>query len=142
MFDVREKPSQVETALLIGAYFDRREMGKAEELLDELEELVNTLGISVTTAELVNVREYNPRYLVGKGKAKELMELAKQQGADCIIFDNELTPAQQRAWEAEAEKSVIDRHEVILDIFSMRARTREARLQVELARGWNTPCHA
>ena len=134
MFDVREKPSQVETALLIGAYFDRREMGKAEELLDELEELVNTLGISVTTAELVNVREYNPRYLVGKGKAKELMELAKQQGADCIIFDNELTPAQQRAWEAEAEKSVIDRHEVILDIFSMRARTREARLQVELAR--------
>ncbi len=134
MFDVREKPSQVETALLIGAYFDRREMGKAQELLDELEELVNTLGITATSVELVNVREYNPRYLVGKGKAKELMELAKQQGADCIIFDNELTPAQQRAWEAEAERSVIDRHEVILDIFSMRARTREARLQVELAR--------
>jgi GTP-binding protein HflX len=134
MFDVREKPSQVETALLIGAYFDRREIGKAQELLEELEELVNTLGITATSTELVNVREYNPRYLVGKGKAKELMELAKQQGADCIIFDNELTPAQQRAWEAEAERSVIDRHEVILDIFSMRARTREARLQVELAR--------
>lgn len=95
-----KNPAKLRLPCLIGAYFDRREMGKAEELLDELE-LVNTLGISVTTAELVNVREYNPRYLVGKGKAKELMELAKQQGADCIIFDNELTPAQQRAWEAE-----------------------------------------
>jgi len=80
------------------------------------------------------VRDSNKRYLTGKGKAEELIELSKEMECDCIIFDNELTPAQQRAWEEESGVLVIDRHEVILDIFNMRAQTKEARLQVELAR--------
>lgn len=134
MFDVREKPQQIERALLIGACFDRRETDHAAALLEELQELVGTLGIAVAGKELVFVREKSPRYLLGKGKARELMERAKELNADCIVFDNEIAPAQQRAWEAEAGLCVIDRHEVILDIFNMRARTREARLQVELAR--------
>ncbi len=134
MFDVREKPRQVETALLIGTYFDRRDADDAQALLDELKELVGTLGITVVAAELCFVRERSARHYIGKGKARELIEQAKALGVDCIIFDNEISPAQQRAWEAEADRSVIDRQEVILDIFSMRARTREARLQVELAR--------
>lgn len=134
MFDVREKPNQVERAFLIGAYFDRRDATEAADLLEELKELVGTLGIGVIGAELAFVREHNPRYLLGKGKTQELIDQAKLLQADCIIFDNELSPAQQRAWEADAGLCVIDRHEVILDIFNMRARTKEARLQVELAR--------
>ena len=62
------------------------------------------------------------------------MAKAKELQVECIIFDNELSPGQQRAWEKESNLCVIDRHEVILDIFNMRAKTREARLQVELAR--------
>ena len=134
MFDVREKPNKVERAFLIGAYFDRREGEDAQALLDELKELVETLSISVISTELVFVREANPRYLLGKGKAAELIAEAKELGADCIVIDNELSPAQQRAWEQDSNLCVIDRHEVILDIFNMRARTKEARLQVELAR--------
>lgn len=134
MFDIREKPSQVERAFLIGAYFDRRDAAEAGALLDELKELVSTLGIGIVGAELVFVRERTARHLLGSGKAAELMDRAKELSADCIVFDNELSPAQQRAWEGESGLCVIDRHEVILDIFNMRARTREARLQVELAR--------
>jgi GTPase len=134
MFDIRERPNVVERAFLIGAYFDRREMQPAVDLMEELKELVSTLGIGIVGVELAMVRETTPRYLLGSGKTAELIEQAKQLNADCIIIDNELTPAQQRAWEADAKLCVIDRHEVILDIFNMRARTREARLQVELAR--------
>lgn len=134
MFDVREKPQKVERALLVGACFDRREMAEAADLLAELRELVETLGIEVVVTECVHVRERNPRLLVGKGKAAELIAQAKALNCDCIIFDNELSPAQQRAWEQDSHLCVIERQEVILDIFNMRARTREARLQVELAR--------
>ena len=134
MFDVRDKPKMVERALLVGGYFDRREADEANDLLNELQELVETLGINVVCKECVMVREFNPRYIVGKGKAAELMAQAKAMECDCIVFDNEMSPAQQRAWESESGLCVIDRHEVILDIFAMRARTNEARLQVELAR--------
>ena len=134
MFDVREKPKMVQRALLVGGYFDRRESAEAIDLLNELQELVETLGLGVIAKECVMVREFNPRYIVGKGKAAELMAQAKALECDCIIFDNEMSPAQQRAWESESGLCVIDRHEVILDIFAMRARTSEARLQVELAR--------
>lgn len=134
MFDIREKPERVERAFLIGAYFDRREEEDGAALLEELKELVETLGITVAGSELVFVREANPRYLLGKGKTAELIARAKELQSDCIVIDNEIAPAQQRAWEQDANLSVIDRHEVILDIFNMRARTKEARLQVELAR--------
>ncbi|MES2598146.1 MAG: GTPase HflX [Verrucomicrobiota bacterium] len=134
MFDIREKPQQVDKAFLIGAYFDRRKEDESRELLIELKDLVETLGIEVVAAELVFVREISPRVLLGKGKAAELMEKAKELEADCIVIDNELSPAQQRNWEGDSKLAVIDRHEVILDIFNMRAQTREARLQVELAR--------
>lgn len=134
MFDIREKPNVVQRAFLVGAYFDRREVQTATDLMDELKELVSTLGIGIVGSELAFVRETTPRYLLGSGKTAELIEQAKQLDADCIIIDNELSPAQQRAWETDANLCVIDRHEVILDIFNMRARTKEARLQVELAR--------
>ncbi len=134
MFDIREKPQVVERAFLVGAYFNRRNSQEATDLLEELKELVNTLGVGIVGSDLVFAREHTARHLIGKGKAKELMDKAKDLGADCIVFDNELSPGQQRAWESESGLPVIDRHEVILDIFNMRAKTREARLQVELAR--------
>ena len=121
----------VESAFLVGAYFNRADEEGAASLLAEL---VATLGIEVAGRACVFVRERSKRYLTGSGKAEELMEEARKLGADCIVFDNELAPAQQRAWEEEADLTVIDREEVILDIFRMRARTREAVLQVELAR--------
>ena len=134
MFDVREKPGMVERAFLIGVYFDRGRESEAASLLEELEELVRTLGIGIVESTLVYVRDQNKRYLTGSGKAQELMDRARELDCDCIVFDNQLSPAQQRAWESEGDVCVIDREEVILDIFAMRARTREATLQVQLAR--------
>lgn len=134
MFDIHEKPNLVERALLIGAYFKKDLAANAADLLIELKDLVETLGISVAKTIPVYVREMSPRYLTGSGKAEELINHAKELGCDCIIFDNELSPAQQRAWEEESKLCVIDRQEVILDIFNLRAKTREARLQVALAR--------
>lgn len=134
MFDVREKPEMVERAFLVGVYFDRKEEDEAASLLEELGELVRTLEIGIVESVLVHVRDQNKRYLTGSGKAQELMDRANELGCDCIVFDNELSPSQQRTWETEADLSVIDREEVILDIFAMRARSREATLQVQLAR--------
>lgn len=124
----------VERAYLIGAYFNREDEAVANSLLDELAELVTTLGISIIAKRCIFIRTRNKRYLTGTGKAAELIEDANALSADCIVFDNEMTPSQQRTWENDAEMTVIDREEVILDIFKMRAQTKEARLQVELAR--------
>ncbi|MEC7357432.1 MAG: GTPase HflX [Verrucomicrobiota bacterium] len=134
MFEVREKPQLVEKALLVGVYYDKSESDEAASLIQELRELVETLNIGIAQTTLVKVRETYPSHLMGKGKMAETIELAKELGCDCIIFDNELSPNQQRNWENDSNILVIDRHEVILDIFSMRARSREARLQVQLAR--------
>lgn len=120
--------------MLIGFYFDRREEDSARSLLLELEELVDTLGISVIGMELVFVRDPHKGYMSGTGKTEELIQLAKERQCDCIVIDNELSPMQQRNWEGLADITVIDREEVILDIFASRARTKEARLQVSLAR--------
>jgi len=133
MFEIKEKPKMVERALLISAYIRTDEKLEAQSLLEELEELVDTLGIPVVERLLVFHRENHANLLLGSGKAQEIVDQAKELGADVLIFDNELTPAQQRNWEALSGLLVIDRQEVILDIFGKRAQTREARLQVELA---------
>ncbi|MEC7638681.1 MAG: GTPase HflX [Verrucomicrobiota bacterium] len=134
MFDVREKPQLVERALLVGVFLDKSKEKEASSLLEELNELVQTLGIGIMDSILVRVRENFPSHLMGKGKMAEIIEKSKELNCDCIIFDNELSPNQQRNWENDSEILVIDRQEVILDIFSLRARTKEARLQVQLAK--------
>ena len=122
--------------MLIGVTLPDDTIRNTRSLLDELRELVNTLGFGIMHERIVTLRKPQARILVGSGKAEELIEEAKAYGCDVIIFDNELTPAQQRNWEALAENKilVIDRQEVILDIFGDRAQTKEAVLQVELAR--------
>ena len=124
----------VENALLIGVYSDKAEADEAASLLVELQDLVGTLDIPIAEAMLVKVRGNHPSHLMGKGKMAECVDHAKELGCDCIIFDNEMTPGQQRNWEEACDILVIDRQEVILDIFSMRARSKEASLQVQLAR--------
>ncbi|GHC45324.1 GTPase HflX [Roseibacillus persicicus] len=134
MFEVREKPDQVERALLVGFYFKSDEEAEARALLLELEELVDTLGIGVVGMELIRVRAQHKAFICGTGKSDEVVELAREKNCDCLIVDNGLSPSQQRNWEGKAGITVIDREEVILDIFAKRASTKEAQLQVQLAR--------
>ena len=129
-----DKPTNLERAFLVGVQTDQMEAGEGAELLLELKELVENLRLKVTRAELVNLRRPTPALLLGSGKAQELAELAKADGADVIVLDEALSPAQQRNWEELSGLAVIDRQEVILEIFSDRAQTREAVLQVALAR--------
>ncbi|MCC5834599.1 MAG: GTPase HflX [Opitutales bacterium] len=134
MFDVREKPQMVQRAYLIGVQEPKDSESATSQLLGELEELVETLHIGVIGKEIVRIREYQARFLVGPGKVEEVLERARAIEADCLVIDAELSPSQQRNWEAASGLCVIDRQEVILDIFHERAQTREAVLQVELAR--------
>jgi GTPase len=129
-----DKPAKLERAFLVGVQTNEMKDGEAAELLAELKELVENLRIEVTRTELVNLRRATPALLLGSGKAQELVDLAKADGADVIVFDEALSPAQQRNWEELSGIAVIDRQEVILEIFSDRAHTREATLQVALAR--------
>ncbi len=121
-------------AFLVGVQTHDMEDGEAAELLDELEELVGNLRIDIVGRELVNLRQPTPATLVGSGKADEIVAAAKALESDLIVMDASLTPAQQRNWEKLSGLAVIDREEVILDIFADRASTREAVLQVALAR--------
>lgn len=134
MFDVKEKPEMVERALLVRISLNRRDEAEDKALLEELEELVTTLGIGIEEAMLAYGRTENKKFICGSGKAEEIASYAKAIDCDVIVFDNMLSPMQQRAYEELSGVTVIDREEVILDIFAGRAQTKEAILQVELAR--------
>jgi GTP-binding protein HflX len=134
VYIVKEDPRKVERAFLVGVQFPEQTTEEAEVLLAELAELSDTLGVQVVGRQVARIRKPQSRYLVGEGKAEELLAAAVDVEADVIIFDDYLTPSQQRNWEALGELAVIDRQEVILDIFGQRAQTSEAALQVELAR--------
>ena len=125
---------KAQRAFLVGVQTPEMPVGEGEELLAELTELVENLGMSIVRTTLVRLRAPSPALFVGKGKAAELAELAKADDAEVIIFDSALSPAQQRNWEELAGIAVIDRQEVILEVFADRAHTREAVLQVALAR--------
>ncbi len=116
-----------------------------EEALDELASLARTAGVDVV-ARLVQRREHpHPSTFVGKGKAEQLAQLAREHGAQVAVMGSELSPAQERNLEQATGLKIVDRSQVILDIFAQRAGTREAELSVELAqleyllprlRGW------
>ena len=122
--------------MLIGITLPGESESNTRSLLDELRELVTTLGIKIGHERMLGIRKAQAKLLVGSGKAEELIEEAHAHDCDVIIFDNELSPAQQRNWERASNDKllIIDRQEVILDIFGNRAQTKEAVLQVELAR--------
>ncbi|MDD5698616.1 MAG: GTPase HflX [Victivallaceae bacterium] len=124
----------VEKAVLVGIQEPGIQNSEIREHLAELEELVENLNIGVIDRITVSLKKIVPHYYIGSGKAAEIVEQVRKIGGDCIIFDSELSPSQQRNWEKLSGLCVIDRQEVILDIFAARASTREAMLQVELAR--------
>jgi GTP-binding protein HflX len=106
---------------------------EAEDSLDELAELARTAEVVVLDRFIQRPRKINPKYLMGEGKAKEVVIRALQQGATLLIFDQDLTPAQVRAIAEMTDLKVIDRSQLILDIFARRAHTRDGKVQVELA---------
>lgn len=100
----------------------------------ELKDLVKTLGYETVDTIILSRIEANATYGLGKGKTLEIVNRAKEVFADCIIFDFEIQASKQRNWEKLAEIPVFDRNEVIIRIFAQRAQTKEASLQVELAK--------
>lgn len=123
-----------ERAFLVGIQQEGNSPTEAEALLDELKLLTYTLGIEVCDCMMVRIKQPQIKFYTGSGKAEEIRERAKEAQADLIIFDRALSPSQQRNLEQLGGLTVIDRHEVILDIFSKRARSRQAVLQTDLAR--------
>ena len=120
-------------AFLVGIKETKTSSVPFGSLEHEFSSLVNTLGLEILSQKLVHVREKTARYGMGSGKAAELAEEATSLGADCIIFDRDFSPSQQRNWEELAGIPVIDRQELIIQIFASRAQTKEAELQVNLA---------
>lgn len=125
MIDLEEEQNKKVRALLVG------EPGNS---LSELTGLTDTLGLEAAGKIVLTRLEIQPAYGMGKGKAEEIAEKAKELEADCIIFDFNLEPTKQRNWEKLAKIPCFDRQEVIIRIFAQRARTKEAVLQVQLAR--------
>src|SRR5690349_16577614 len=104
-----------------------------EESLDELAQLAQTAGVTTVDRVIQRLPKPHPGTLLGSGKIQEIAELVRYHNCDAVIFDLELSPGQHRNLERELDTQVLDRTALILIIFGQRARTREGRLQVELA---------
>ncbi len=130
----RIKPQAItkkERAVLVGVALNGRD--DLDEALAELAALADTAGAEVVGVLTQTRREVDPAYFIGRGKTEELARLCAERQADLVIFDRDLTPAQARNLENSLNVRVVDRTELILDIFAKRARTKQAMLQVELA---------
>ena len=125
MINIEEEKNRKMRAFLVG------EPGNN---LCELKGLTDTLGLETAGTLTLTRLEIQPAYGMGKGKAQEIVDLAKESEADCIIFDFNIEPTKQRNWEKLSKIPCFDRQEVIIRIFASRAQTKEAVLQVELAR--------
>jgi GTP-binding protein HflX len=133
MIDPLNSGATAEKAVLIGLITDHQTPEQVTEYLDELEFLATTAGISTLKRFTQRLHKPEGRTYIGSGKLAEVKAWMEEHGADSVIFDDELTPAQQRNLEKELNKPVLDRPRLILDIFAQRARTAHAKTQVELA---------
>lgn len=106
---------------------------EAQDSIEELKELARTAGVEVLDAVIQRPRQFNPRFLMGEGKMRDVVIRALQLGATLLVFDQELTPTQIRSISAMTELKVIDRSQLILDIFARRAKSLDGKVQVELA---------
>jgi GTP-binding protein HflX len=137
---IKEKPGS-EKAWIVGINFQSNKKpgsGSSGVIevnihLDELSSLLKTLGVETVGRSVVSVKKPSPAFLTGTGKAEEIVSNASDSDSSIIVFDDDLSPAQQKNWEKLSKKRVIDRREVIINIFAERAKTKEAALQVELA---------
>ena len=133
-FQYDEDSIHPDKALLVTIKYPDIRDKEAASHLKELGRLADTMEVETVASLIVPLKAPKQKYLTGEGKAQEIRILAENKEADIIIFDDDLTPAQQRNWERMTKLCVIDRREVILEIFAKRASTREAVLQVALAR--------
>lgn len=120
-----------ERAILVSA--SAKPKYEIEESMDELKELAMSSDVIVLDTVVQRLKDVNPRYLLGEGKLKEIVVNAMDKGATLLIFDQDLTPSQIRAIAEKTELKVIDRSQLILDIFARRAHSRDGKVQVELA---------
>jgi len=121
-------------AILVGIWNKDTSRESARESIKELEDLLEAVGGESLGYVLQNRSRPDAKYYVGAGRAEELREISQGTGADTIVFDDPLTPSQIRNLEKLTGKTVLDRTDLVIEIFSRRARSREAKLQVELAR--------
>lgn len=121
-------------ALIVSVYKGSEQKEICEEHLDELELLVETFGAKIIKKVPCGVRKYDAATFITEGKLQELIDLSKDLQAEMVIFDDEITPAQQRNLEKAFGIPVIDRTAVILEVFAARAQTKEAKAQIELAK--------
>ncbi len=127
-FDIRDKR---ERAILVSVSTGSRY--EQEESIEELKELANSSNVIVLDTLLQRPKQINPKYLMGEGKIKELVINALNKGATLLIFDQDVNPSQIKAISDITELKVIDRSQLILDIFARRAHSRDGKVQVELA---------
>jgi len=120
-------------AILVSSYFEHFDKAVCEEHLVELKLLCETLGIKTLGILPCHTRKISSSTFISTGKLEELRAMIQLNGADLVVFDDEISPGQQRNLEKELKVPVIDRTEVIIGVFAERAETKEARLQVELA---------
>lgn len=130
---IEEKSLSLENTVLIGVINSRQDESQSKEYMDELEFLTYTAGGKVLKRFTQKIDPPNPKTFIGSGKMMEVMEFVKQNEISSVIFDDELTPAQQGNIEKLLKVKILDRTGLILDIFAQRAQTSYARTQVELA---------
>jgi GTP-binding protein HflX len=123
----------VETAVVVGVITQRQDLRTVLDYLDELEFLAETAGATVVNRFMQRVDDANPGTLIGKGKLEEIQLYVEENEVDMVIFDDDLTPTQLRNIEKAIGVRVLDRTNLILDIFAKRAQTAYAKVQVELA---------
>jgi GTP-binding protein HflX len=128
------QPKPMTRALLVGVYYSGKEKQSCEDSLRELERLCDTFGLEVVFQAACPIKKIDAGTYLGAGKLDELVVERENVNADVVIFDDEISPNQQRNLEKIFLKPVMDRTELIIEVFAQRAQTREARLQVELAR--------
>ncbi len=131
LFEMQNK--NAETVLLIGVVIRGGEEWQVKDTLDELAQLVESAGAEVKGRFLCRQQKIKAGHYIGTGKAEEIADWIKENPVSMVIFDDDLSPAQGRNLEAALETRVLDRTQLILDIFAQRAHTKEGCLQVELA---------
>jgi len=131
---LKELSEEENKALLVGVYLGSKERIEADEHLDELENLCDTFGLKAEKKLACPLRKIESSTYLGKGKVEEIAEMCKQEKYHVVIFDNEISPHQQRNLEKIFSCMVVDRTELILGVFEKHAKTREAKIQIELAK--------
>lgn len=130
----RYELEEVKNVLLVGVLTNTKYAKECQDSLDELEALADTYGMTVRKKIICPVKKLSAATYIGSGKVEEIAQTLKDEEIDAVIFDEEISPNQQRNIEEVVMKPVLDRTELILEVFAQRAQTKEALLQIELAK--------